>query len=186
MQKILNCSSVLSIPSAWIFSNMKPIIYISFAILLVQGVCNTVPQESKQLPEPVTCTPESLQPLTSISWQQPLADFLIPSDSIIRKKGLLKVTVQEINNPGLVPVSFSMQFLNDKQQWPLTGFTLYPANNPGVFNVNIAKTVTAMIKSGMAARGTPCHLRIVLDTTGYSQYKQAEWLRIRLCKPLLY
>lgn len=158
--------------------------YILFAILLVQGVCNPVPQESSKVPEPVSCIPESLQALTSISWQQPAADFVIPPDTLRNRSGTLTVTVQEINNPGLVPVSFTLQFSDDKQQWPLSGFTLYPANNPGIFNFNISKTLKSMLKSRSAAQSTPYHLRIVLDTAGYYQDKQAEWLRIRLCGPV--
>ena len=159
---------------------MKISFYIGVSMLLMQGVCNERSVSEERKKEVFLCPVVLLHTLT---YSHPEAQFSITPDSLRKIQGLLSLEVKEIKNPGRVPINFKLSFSDSLNRWPLTGFTLYPADRGGVFNFNVSETIKTISK---IRNINALNFYVALDTTDLFKIPKIaiESLEIKICSPV--
>ncbi len=71
----------------------------------------------------------------------------IPWSALVADAEVLKVTVVEVDNPHLRPITIALALATASRQYEVARFTLYPPDQPGTFRFRLDETARKLLAS---------------------------------------
>jgi len=92
----------------------------------------------------------------------------------------VEITVSEVANPKLKPVSISVYFLGKEARWNVSDFTLYPPDRPGTFVFRTSEVIQKIVDQNKEGAKADIFLCLELNIRPQSDTKKEDYSSVKL------